>query len=167
MKVGELVGLAQSDVSVIERGRRQVTSSEVQARIIAGLAAPDRRGPPGPHSTAPVPGLLLPGPGPDEGLLSRVTSVVDTRTRVDAPTLDWLDRLLAEHRRAEDVMGARPLVDVMRQQLGTVVDLYNNARGPLVDRFVRRSPGVRLIATSVPDRFTGQRLHTATRSLRG
>ncbi|MEU6676703.1 helix-turn-helix transcriptional regulator [Streptomyces sp. NPDC046925] len=134
-KIGELVGLAQPDVSDIERGRRQVTSGEVQARIVAGLGAPSQRDTPGP--TAPVPGLILPGPGPDEELLARVASVVDSRTRVDAPTLDWLDRLLAEHRRAEDVIGSRPLVDVMRQQLRTVVDLYGSARGPLADRVVR------------------------------
>ncbi|MEU6989078.1 helix-turn-helix transcriptional regulator [Streptomyces sp. NPDC046465] len=136
-KIGERVGLAQSDLSDIERGRRRVTSSEVQARIVAGLGAPERQGTMGPYTPAPVAGLHFLGPGPDEDLLARVTSVVDSDSRVDAPTLDWLDRLLAEHRRAEDVIGSRPLVDVMRQQLRTVVDLYGSARGPLADRVVR------------------------------
>jgi hypothetical protein len=56
---------------------------------------------------------------------------------VDAATLDRLDRLLAEHRRAEDVVGSRPLVHVMRQQLRTVVDLHSGARGALAERVVR------------------------------
>ncbi|MVO89150.1 helix-turn-helix domain-containing protein [Streptomyces sp. p1417] len=137
-KVGELVGLAQSDVSDIERGRRQVTSSEVRARLVGGLGAPDQRGDGArAHGAAPVVGLALSGPGPDEDLLARVASVVDSHSRVDADTLDWLDRLLAEHRRAEDVLGSRPLVGVMRQQLRTVVDMYASARGPLADRVVR------------------------------
>ncbi|MFK4068110.1 helix-turn-helix domain-containing protein [Streptomyces sp. NPDC029674] len=136
-KVGELVGLAQSDVSDIERGDRRVTSSEVQARIVAGLRAPERQDSAAHHSTVPVAGLALPGPGPDDDLLVRVASVVDSHHRVDAPTLDWLDHLLAEHRRAEDVIGSRPLVDVMRQQLRTVVGMYSSARGPLADRVVR------------------------------
>lgn len=136
-KLGERVGLAQSDVSDIERGHRRVTSSEVRARIVAGLGAPEGKGAAPHRSSAPVAGLALPGPGPDDDLLLRVASVVDYRSRVDAPTLDWLDRLLAEHRRAEDVIGSRPLVDVMRQQLRTVVGMYSGARGPLADRVVR------------------------------
>ncbi|MEV5314027.1 helix-turn-helix domain-containing protein [Streptomyces sp. NPDC052610] len=137
-KLGELVGLVQPEVSDIERGRRRVTSAEVQQRIASGLEVPSFHHTTGESRTVtPVPALALPGPGPDEDLLARVTSVVDTSHRVDAPTLDWLDRLLAEHRRAEDVIGSRPLVDVMRQQLRTVVDLYAGARGPLADRVVR------------------------------
>ncbi|MGP3928002.1 helix-turn-helix domain-containing protein [Streptomyces sp. 8N616] len=139
-KLGERVGLAQPDVSEIERGRRRVTSVDVRQRIAAGLSVP-----PGlqaaaaqlARDTAPVAGLALPGAAPDEDLLTRVTSVVDASHRVDAATLDWFDRLLAEHRRAEDLIGSRPLVDVMRQQLRTVVDLYAGARGPLSDRVVR------------------------------
>lgn len=136
-KLGIRVGLAQSDVSDIERGRRLVTSNEVQARIIAGLGAPERQVAAGRHGVAPVAGLALPGPGPDEDLLTRVASVVESHSRVDTATLDWLDGLLAEHRRAEDVIGSRPLVDVMRQQLRTVVDMYSSARGSLADRVVR------------------------------
>jgi tetratricopeptide (TPR) repeat protein len=37
----------------------------------------------------------------------------------------------------EDEIGSRPLVGIMRQQLGTVVDLYASARGSLADRVVR------------------------------
>lgn len=139
-KLGERVGLVQSDVSDIERGCRRVTSVEVRQRIVAGLGVPpDLQSASVPLGTdaAPVSGLSLPGIAPDEDLLARVTSVVDASHRVDAPTLDWLDRLLAEHRRAEDLIGSRPLVDVMRQQLRTVVDLYAGARGDLADRVVR------------------------------
>ncbi|MET8683337.1 helix-turn-helix transcriptional regulator [Streptomyces sp. NPDC004732] len=136
-KLGEHVGLAQSDVSDIERGRRQVTSSEVQGRIVAGLGAPEQHIAAGHRSTDPVASLTLLGPGPDDDLLARVTSVVDSDSRVDTATLDWLDRVLAEHRRAEDVIGSRPLVDVMRRQLRTVVNMYSSARGPLADRVVR------------------------------
>ncbi|WP_329334677.1 XRE family transcriptional regulator [Streptomyces sp. NBC_01352] len=137
-KLGERVGLVQPDVSAIERGHRRVTSVEVRQRIVTGLDIPAelvrvRAEAPAP----PVAGLVLPGPGPDDDLLTRVTSVVESEHRVDAPTLDWLDRLLAEHRRAEDEIGSRPLVDVMRQQLRTVVNLYASARGPLADRVVR------------------------------
>jgi transcriptional regulator with XRE-family HTH domain len=137
-KIGERVGLVQPDVSEIERGRRKVTSAEVRQRIAAGLGIPAdliRAGSMAPAQA--VAGLVLPGPGPDEDLLTRVTTVVGNGHKVDAPTLDWLDRLLAEHRRAEDEIGSRPLVGIMRQQLGTVVDLYASARGPLADRVVR------------------------------
>ncbi|EFL33231.1 helix-turn-helix domain-containing protein [Streptomyces viridochromogenes DSM 40736] len=137
-KLGELVGLVQPDVSDIERGRRRVTSLEVRGRIATGLGIPPFLHDPGEQpKTAPVPALSPAAPDPDEDLLARVTSVVDTTHPVDAPTLDWLDRLLAEHRRAEDVIGSRPLVEVMRRQLNTVVDLYAGARGSLADRVVR------------------------------
>jgi hypothetical protein len=74
---------------------------------------------------------------PDGDLLARVTSAVDVSTRVDAATLDWLDRLLAEHRQTEDLIGSRPLADIMRQQLRTVMDLHSSASSPLSDRVVR------------------------------
>ncbi|SER83560.1 Helix-turn-helix domain-containing protein [Streptomyces sp. yr375] len=138
MKLGERVGLVQPDVSGIERGHRRVTSVEVRQRIVSGLDIPadlTRAGARAPAQA--VAGLVLPGPGPDDDLLTRVTSVVESEHRVDAPTLNWLDRLLAEHRRAEDEIGSRPLVHVMRQQLRTVVDLYAGARGPLADRVIR------------------------------
>ncbi|MZE79187.1 helix-turn-helix domain-containing protein [Streptomyces xinghaiensis] len=137
-KLGERVGLVQPEVSNIERGRRHVTSVEVRQRIVEGLRVPahlsatDR-----PGVESPVPALAGPGPGPDEDLLARVTSVVDGEHPVDTATLDWLDRLLAEHRRAEDEIGSRPLAGLMRQQLRTVVDLYGSARGPLAGRVVR------------------------------
>lgn len=139
MTLGTRVGLVQPDVSEIERGRRRVTSVEVRQRIIAGLGIPPERLP-GVEAGAgalPVPGLAFAGIAPDEDLLARVTTAVDGVHRVDGATLDWLDRLLAEHRRAEDFIGSGPLVEVMGQQLRTVVDLYASARGPLAERVVR------------------------------
>ncbi|MFI1733853.1 helix-turn-helix domain-containing protein [Streptomyces acidicola] len=139
-KLGERVGLVQPDVSDIERGRRLVTSVEVRQRIVAGLGVPlDLQAVAAQPTTdtTPVAGLALPGAAPDEDLLARVTGVVNESHRVDAATLDWLDRLLAEHRRAEDLIGSRPLVDVMRQQFRTVVNLYASARGQLAARVVR------------------------------
>lgn len=139
-KLGERVGLVQPDVSDIERGRRRVTSAEVRQRVINGLGIPRTllaAGGEQATTQAPVPGLALPGAMPDGDLMLRVAGTVDSTRRVDAATLDWLDRLLAEHRRAEDQIGSRPLVSVMRQQLSTVVDLYAGARGPLADRVVR------------------------------
>jgi transcriptional regulator with XRE-family HTH domain len=137
-KLGERVGLVQPDVSDIERGRRRVNSTEVRQRIVTGLAIPPaylaREAEAG---TGPVPGLGLPSTALDEDLLLRVAGAVDDGYRVDAATLDWLDRLLAEHRKAEDHIGSRPLVGIMRQQLSTVVDLYAGARGPLANRVVR------------------------------
>ncbi|MET8831885.1 helix-turn-helix domain-containing protein [Streptomyces sp. NPDC004610] len=136
-KLGERVGLVQPDVSDIERGRRRVTSVEVRQRIVAGLGIPAHLLEVPPPHMSPVPGLTPSGSGPDEDLLTRVMSVTKGGRRVDAPTLDWLDRLLAEHRRAEDEIGSRPLVGLMRRQLRDVVDLYSGARGPLAGRVVR------------------------------
>ncbi|WKK21537.1 helix-turn-helix transcriptional regulator [Streptomyces olivoreticuli] len=133
MKLGELIGLVQPDVSAIERGRRRVTSVEVRQRIVSGLGVPPELR----DEASVVPSLGLVGVAPDADLLARVTSAVDGTTRVDTATLDWLDRLLAEHRRAEDIIGSRPLVDIMRGQLRTVMELHASARGALADRVVR------------------------------
>ncbi|ANZ16809.1 helix-turn-helix transcriptional regulator [Streptomyces noursei] len=139
MTLGARVGLVQPDVSEIERGRRRVTSVEVRQRIVAGLGIPPERlpGAAAEGDALPVPGLAFAGVTPDEDLLARVTTAVDGAHRVDGATLDWLDRLLAEHRRAEDFIGSAPLVEVMGQQLRTVVNLYAGACGPLAGRVIR------------------------------
>ncbi|MFB4193141.1 helix-turn-helix domain-containing protein [Streptomyces carpaticus] len=134
-RIGARTGLAQSDVSAIERGRRAVTSAEVQQRIAAGLGMPD--GTSAPARSSPVAALALTGTAPDPDLLERVTGTVRDGKRVDTETLEWLERLLAEHRRAEDTIGSRPLMSVMSQQLSTVVSLHAAARGPLARRVVR------------------------------
>jgi transcriptional regulator with XRE-family HTH domain len=136
-KLGGQVGLAQSDVSDVERGRRRVTSREVRQRLIEGLGIPSELLLADRQVTPPVPSLGLEAMAPDGDLLSRVTRAVNGSTRVDIQTLNWLDRLLAEHRRAEDSIGSRPLVDVMRKQLGVILDLQSAASGSLFDRVVR------------------------------
>ncbi|MFW6693726.1 helix-turn-helix domain-containing protein [Streptomyces sp. MAR4 CNX-425] len=137
-KAGELVGLTQPDVSAIERGRRRVTSLEVWQRIVSGLGVPAALLTSGPqHDTQPVPGLALAGVLPDGDLLARVTSVVRAERKPDAATLDWLDRLLAEHRRAEDRIGSGPLVELIRRQLRVVVEMHAGARGETANRVVR------------------------------
>lgn len=142
-RLGALVGLAQPDVSEVERGNRRVTSAEVRDRSVSGLGVPERVRP----GAASPPLLPVPGLAPDSeqsddsfpdgDLLERITGVVDGSRRADGPTLDWLEKLLAEHRRAEDFIGARPLVAVMREQLRTVVGLYGGTRGSLAERVVR------------------------------
>ncbi|WP_369206956.1 helix-turn-helix domain-containing protein [Streptomyces sp. PU-14G] len=137
-KLGERVGLAQSDVSEFERGRRRVTSLEVRNRLVDGLGIPPAllEQPTG-EKALPVAGLRLPGAVPDDDMLDRVTGVVEGTHRADHATLDWLDRLLAQHRRSEDFIGSRPLVGVMREQLRTVVGMHAGASGGLADRIVR------------------------------
>lgn len=110
---------------------------EVRDRISSGLDIPPALRARRRARTPPVPSLDLPAAAPDEDLILRVTSVVDGAHRVDRATLDWLDGLLAEHRKAEDFIGSRPMVDVMREQLRTVVGLFSGARGELADRVVR------------------------------
>ncbi|WP_347877145.1 hypothetical protein [Streptomyces sp. 8K308] len=119
-----------ADVSAIERGRRRVTSREARQRIVEGLRVPAEL----PSGEGPVARLALPDVAPEPELLERVAGVVEDGRRVDGATLDWLERLLAEHRRAEDVIGSRPLVGVMRRQLDTVVALHGRARGELATR---------------------------------
>ncbi|MFE5662834.1 hypothetical protein ACFQ7W_02720 [Streptomyces niveus] len=41
-----------------------------------------------------------------------MTNAIDGARRVHGAMLDWL---LAEHRRAEEFISSRPLIDVMRQ----------------------------------------------------
>ncbi|WP_424641388.1 helix-turn-helix domain-containing protein [Embleya sp. AB8] len=136
-RLGALVGLAQSDVSDIERGRRRVTSQEVRQRIVAGLGVPPELLGAEPSGGWPVAAFVLPSLAPDADLLDRITRVVREPGRVDAASVDWLDRLLAEHRRVEDTIGSGPLFDVMRRQLSTVVDLHAGAVGELATRTVR------------------------------
>ncbi|MFD8386013.1 helix-turn-helix domain-containing protein [Streptomyces sp. NPDC059679] len=137
-RLGALVGLAQSDVSEIERGRRRVTSTEVRQRIIEGLSIPVELFTGGVRPTpTPVPSLRSDSLAPDPDLLDRLTQTVASPTRVDHTTLDWLERLLAEHRRAEDTLGSRPLIGMVRRQLDTVTDLYAGASGELATRVVR------------------------------
>ncbi|MEV8635403.1 XRE family transcriptional regulator [Streptosporangium sp. NPDC051023] len=84
----------------------------------------------------PLPALALPSLAPDPEMYERITKVISEPRRVDLETIEWLERCLAEHRRAEDTMGSRPLMPVVRAQLATVTDLARGASGKPGDRIV-------------------------------
>ncbi|WP_116246298.1 helix-turn-helix domain-containing protein [Nocardiopsis sp. FIRDI 009] len=89
-----------------------------------------------PEPRMPVPSLPLPSLAPDRDLYERMTSVVEQPRRVDAHAVTWLERCLAEHRRAEDTLGSGPVVGVVRAQLSTVTELGREARPDVRDRLV-------------------------------
>ncbi|MFJ2033941.1 XRE family transcriptional regulator [Streptosporangium sp. NPDC087985] len=84
----------------------------------------------------PVPALPLPTIAPDADLFERIARSVQRPSRVDQRTVDWLATCLAEHRKVEDTIGSRPLLGIVRQQLGVVVELAQGARGSLADTVV-------------------------------
>jgi transcriptional regulator with XRE-family HTH domain len=133
-KIGALVGLAQSDVSAIENRRRDVTSIEVRQRIIDGLRIPVELLV-GAGEDLPLPSLVLPGVVADTEMdrLLKVRSGL----RLDTASLEAMERLLAEHRRAEDTLGSRVMNGVVAAQFESVAGLYDQARGPLADRLVK------------------------------
>ncbi|MFI0422393.1 helix-turn-helix domain-containing protein [Spongiactinospora sp. 9N601] len=100
-----------------------------------GVSVPDLFGTaPAP---APIPSLEIPALAPDADLYERITRAIERPQRTDHVTIEWLERCLAEHRRAEDTLGGRPLLPMVRAQLSTVADLARGATGPLGDRAVR------------------------------
>ncbi|MFD0883393.1 XRE family transcriptional regulator [Streptosporangium algeriense] len=84
----------------------------------------------------PLSALALPSLAPDPDLYERITKTIGEPGRVDLETIEWLERCLAEHRRAEDTMGSRPLMPVVRAQFATVADLVRGVRGTAGDRLV-------------------------------
>ncbi|ACZ83073.1 helix-turn-helix domain-containing protein [Streptosporangium roseum] len=86
--------------------------------------------------SVPVPALPLPSVAPDADLFERIARSVQQPSRVDQRTVDWLAICLAEHRKVEDTIGARPLLGIVRSQLGVVVELAQHARGSLADTVV-------------------------------
>jgi transcriptional regulator with XRE-family HTH domain len=84
----------------------------------------------------PIPAVSLPSIAPDADLHDRITRAVDEPVRIDPPIVEWLERTLAEHRRVEDTVGARPLLGLIRSQLSTVAGFTRSARGPLAGRLV-------------------------------
>jgi transcriptional regulator with XRE-family HTH domain len=134
-KLGAVIGLAQPDVSAIENRRRKVTSTEVRQRIIDGLGVPlELLG--GPLDELPLPSLILPGVVSDADT-ERLTRIKLGGLRLDTASLDAMDALLAVHRRAEDTIGSRAIGPLVLAQFEEVAALYDQARGPLVDRVVR------------------------------
>ncbi len=84
----------------------------------------------------PVPASPLASAGPDPDLYDRLTRAVGDPVRIDLPVVEWLEHTLAEHRRVEDSVGARPLLPLIRSQLSTVAEFTRNAEGPLAGRLV-------------------------------
>ncbi|MEV6817924.1 XRE family transcriptional regulator [Nocardiopsis dassonvillei] len=89
-----------------------------------------------PQPRMPVPSLKLPTLAPDRELYERLTAIVEHPRRVDSHAVEWLERCLAEHRRAEDTIGSGPVIGVVRAQLDTVADLGREARTGVRDRLV-------------------------------
>lgn len=120
-----LVGLPQPHISAIESGRRHVTSAELMARIIEGLQVPaELTGVPKRPSYSEW--------DPTTELRDRIAHA-HTVGRADLRTADWISRVLAEHRRAEDEVGGRALWAVVRSQLDTVTELLPLASGDAAD----------------------------------
>ncbi|WP_206641333.1 XRE family transcriptional regulator [Nonomuraea polychroma] len=86
--------------------------------------------------SVPVPALPLESVAPDLDLYERITRTLQDPRRVDQGTVDWLATCLAEHRKVEDTIGSRPLLGIVRQQLGIVVELAQSARGGIADTVV-------------------------------
>lgn len=123
-----LVGLPQPHISAIESGRRRVTSAELMARITEGLSVPDEL-----TGIPARPGLD--GWAPPAELRERIAHGHRTG-RTDLRTADWIGRVLAEHRRAEDEVGGRTLWPVVRSQLDSVTQLIPQSAGDAADRLM-------------------------------
>jgi transcriptional regulator with XRE-family HTH domain len=126
-------------LSKIINGRKPVTT-ELALRLDDVLGAEGRlaalapRDDQGPSKPALIPALPLPGIAPDPDLYERITKAVAAPARVDMPTVEWLEHTLAEHRRAEDTIGARPIFGLIRAQLAVVAAFTHSASLALGDR---------------------------------
>ncbi|RNG20404.1 helix-turn-helix domain-containing protein [Streptomyces botrytidirepellens] len=148
-KIADACGIKPERVGKLARGEGSITTYEKITQIADALRVPGHLVGLSPRpwesdqpraaadETAPIASLELPSLAPDPDLLDRLTRTVRGATRADGATLDWLDRLLAEHRKAEDDIGSRPLVGIMRQQLATVVGLHDASTGSVATRVVR------------------------------
>jgi transcriptional regulator with XRE-family HTH domain len=87
-------------------------------------------------SGPPIPASLLASVTSDADLYDRITRTTDDPRRVDVAVVEWLEHTLAEHRRVEDSVGARPLLGLIRSQLSTVAEFTRSARGPLASRLI-------------------------------
>ncbi|WP_084965942.1 helix-turn-helix domain-containing protein [Thermoactinospora rubra] len=129
LKLGELIGMPQPHVSAVENGRRRITSAEVISRIVEGLQVPEELG--GIARNAQNLAHWL----PDPELRERIAHAHATG-RTDIRTAEWIGRVLAEHRRAEDVVGGRELWPVVRSQLDAVTRLVPDTSGRAADRLL-------------------------------
>ncbi|MFK0140732.1 helix-turn-helix domain-containing protein [Streptomyces murinus] len=126
-RFGELVGMDQGYVSRLERGRARVTSEDVVARFVKGLQMPAELG--GVQNNSSVVW------DPPAELRERVAHA-HAVGRMDLRTADWISRVLAEHRRAEDEVGGRSLWPVVRSQLDAVTQLIPSSSGESADRLM-------------------------------
>lgn len=127
-RLGELVDMTQGYVSNVERGRHQITSAEVVARIVEGLQVPVELGGVGRDRT-------LEEWAPAAELRERIAHAHSVG-RADLRTADWIGVVLAEHRRAEDEVGGRALWPVVRSQLDSVTQLLPGTSGQAADRLM-------------------------------
>jgi transcriptional regulator with XRE-family HTH domain len=126
-RFGELVGMDQAYVSRLERGHARVTSEDVVARFKEGMQVPAELGGVAPRQQPPW--------DPPGELRERMAHAHSTG-RADLRTAEWIGRVLAEHRRAEDEVGGRDLWPVVRSQLDTVTQLIPHASGEAADRLL-------------------------------
>jgi transcriptional regulator with XRE-family HTH domain len=124
---GELVGMDQGRVSRLESGRARVTSEDVVARFAEGLGVPIELGGPMQQRSEEW--------GPSAELRERIAHA-HYRGRTDLRTADWISRVLAEHRRAEDEIGGRELWPIVRAQVDQVTSLVPHASGDVADRLM-------------------------------
>lgn len=124
---GELVGIDQGYVSRLERGHARVTSEDVVARFKEGLQVPIELGGVGRRRD--------PEWEPPAELRDRIARAHSTG-RTDLRTAEWIGRVLAQHRRAEDEVGGRDLYPVVRSQLDSVTQLIPQASGETADRLL-------------------------------
>lgn len=124
-----LVGLPQPHISAIESRRRVVKTADVQARITEGLQVPQE--------------LIDAGQSaqyaawePSGELRERIAHA-HAAGRTDLRTARWIERVLVEHRRAEDDQVGLDLWPVVRAQLDAVTRLIPGASGEAADQLLR------------------------------
>ncbi|MEV0281971.1 helix-turn-helix transcriptional regulator [Streptomyces sp. NPDC050610] len=131
LSLGELVGMPQSHVSLIVRGKRKVLSADVIQRITEGLQVPaELRG----LADAPT-GDRDDGWSPHRELRERMAHA-HTTGRADLRTADWIAKLLVAQRKAEDDVGGVDLWSGVRSQLESVTDLLPRTSGSAADRLL-------------------------------
>lgn len=77
--------------------------------------------------------------GEDADLKTRVSLAIDRPERADAATIQWLETCLAQHRSAEDALGAAPLIGVVQAQFDVVATMADASTGARLDELVSLS----------------------------
>lgn len=68
---------------------------------------------------------------PDADMHARLAAVLAEPSRVDSAVVSWFDQTLADHRRAEDEIGGKPLLTIIKSQLTIVDSLGKQAPDPI------------------------------------